>query len=143
VSAVYLDTSVLVAYYVPEVHSTQAETAILGAGDRVVSSLCLSEAAAALRTKVHNGVLTRDQGISARDQFITHYQGGFYRLEQMSERHFEHAAAIVWQVPVPIRALDALHLAVVQLAGMRLATADGRLRDAARATQVAVDWLGA
>ncbi len=46
-SAVYCDTSVIVAYYVPEDHSEQAERALHEQGQRMVSSLVLTEASAA------------------------------------------------------------------------------------------------
>jgi uncharacterized protein len=142
VSGLYLDTSVLVAYYTPEVFSAQAETIIVGATDRVVSPLCLSEANAALRAKVFQGCLSQADATAARDRFRAHYAGGFYRTVQLDEQAFDLAAAIVWHIPVKIRTLDALHVVAAQSAGLRLATADARMRDAAQAAQVMVQWAG-
>ena len=141
-SGLYLDTSVLVAYYTPEVHSAQAEAVILGATDRAVSPLCVSEANAALRAKVFQGSLGYDDAITARDRFRAHYAGGFYRTVPLDEQAFDLAAAFVWHVPVKIRTLDALHIVAAQAAGLRLATADGRMRDAAQAAQILVQWAG-
>jgi uncharacterized protein len=143
VSGLYLDTSVLVAYYTPEVHSTQAEAMMLGASDRVISPLCLSEANAALRAKVFHGSISLPNAITARDRFRAHYSAGFYRTISIDDQLFEQAAAIVWQLQVKLRTLDALHLVAAQSAGLHLATADERLRDAARAAQVVVAWAGA
>jgi predicted nucleic acid-binding protein len=142
-SGLYIDTSVLVAYYTPEVHSVQAEAAILGATDRVVSPLCLSEANAALRAKTFHGSISLLDAIIARDRFRAHYSAGFYRMTPVEERHFEQAADIVWQLGLKLRTMDALHLVAAQAAGLHLATADERLRDAARAANVVVAWAGA
>lgn len=142
-SGLYLDTSVLVAYYTPEVHSAQAEAAILAATDRVVSPLCLSEANAALRAKAFPGSISLPNAITARDRFRAHYNAGFYRMTPIEGRHFEQAADLAWQLGLELRMLDALHLVAAQAAGLHLATADERLRDTALAANVVVVWAGA
>ena len=142
-SGLYLDTSVLVAYYTPEAFSAQAEAVIAGTTDRVVSPLCLSEANAALRAKVFLGTLSQPHAIAARDRLREHYAGGFFRTVPIDDHAFETAANIVWQLTVKMRTLDALHLVAAQSAGLHFATADARLRDAARAAQVVVVWAGA
>ena len=140
--AVYLDTSVLVAYYVPEVHSEQSESIIRGNNDRVVSPLCLSEFSAALRAKVHHGHVAMSDAIAVRDRFRTHYDSGFYRVVQLEARHHDHVFNLVWQLNVRLRTLDALHVAVAQLGGFHLATADERLRDCGLAAHLQVVWAG-
>ncbi len=142
-SGLYLDTSVLVAYYSPEVFSAQAESAISGATDRVVSPLCLVEANAALRAKAFTGTLNQQNAIAARDRLREHYTGGFFRIVPINEQTFEAAASLVWQLTVRLRTLDAVHLVAAQSAGLHFATADGRLRDAAQAAKVVVVWAGA
>jgi hypothetical protein len=143
VSGLYLDTSVLVAYYTPEVFSVQADAVITGATDRVLSPLCLSEANAALRAKVFNGTLSLPNAVAARDRMREHYAGGFFRTVSIDDRVFDMAASIVWQLLVKLRTLDALHLVVAQSAGLHFATADTRLRDAAKTANVLVVWAGA
>ncbi len=141
-TSVYLDTSVLVAYYVPETFSAQAEAVLLAAADRVVSPLCLSEASAALRAKVHYGHLSMAHAMAARDRFRGHYDGGYYRVIPLENRHYDQAFTSVWQLTQRLRTLDALHLAVAQMGGCCLATADERLRDSALAARLQVAWVG-
>ena len=142
-SAVYCDTSVVVAYYVPETHSAQAEKILLAHGQRMVSSLVLTEASAALRRKVHDRELSKADAQSALDDFRQDVVTGLFRVVDVERRHFDHAAAQVWVTKERLRSLSALHLAVAELDGLRIVTADAVMAKAAKELDIKTIWAGA
>ena len=142
-SAVYCDTSVIVAYYVPEDHSEQAERALHEQGQRMVSSLVLTEASAAFRRKVHDRELSRADAQSALDSFRQDVVTGLFRVVDVERRHFDHAAAQVWSTKERLRTLDAVHLAVAELDGLRVITADAVMAKAAKGLGIKTIWAGA
>jgi predicted nucleic acid-binding protein len=143
VNAVYCDTSVVVAYYVPEAHSAQAEKALLAQGQRMVSSLVLTEASAALRRKVHDRELSKADAQSALDDFRQDVVTGLFRVVDVERRHYDHAAAQVWVTKERLRTLDALHLAVAELDGLRVVTADAVMAKVAKELGIRTIWAGA
>jgi predicted nucleic acid-binding protein len=142
-SAVYCDTSVIVAYYVPEDHSEQAERALHEQGQRMVSSLVLTEASAAFRRKVHDRELSKADAQSALDSFRQDVVTGLFRVVDVERRHFDHAAAQVWSTKERLRTLDAVHLAVAELDGLRVITADAVMAKAAKELGIKTIWAGA
>jgi predicted nucleic acid-binding protein len=121
VSAVYFDSSVLMAYYVPEVHSAQAERIMHQTADRVVSPLCLCETEVALSARVAQGRLQKDDAWAARNDLKAEYGDGYYRSAAIQSVHFQFAAQLAWQCGLRLRALDALHVAIAQAEGCQLA----------------------
>ena len=142
-SAVYCDTSVIDAYYVPEDHSEQAERALHEQGQRMVSSLVLTEASAAFRRKVHDRELSKADAQSALDSFRQDVVTGLFRVVDVERRHFDHAAAQVWSTKERLRTLDAVHLAVAELDGLRVITADAVMAKAAKELGIKTLWAGA
>jgi predicted nucleic acid-binding protein len=139
-SVLYCDTSVLVAYYVPEVHSAKAEKILDGHPQRVVSTLVLTEASSALRRKVHDKTLSRADGQSAFDDLRQDVASGLFRLIEIERRHYDHAAQSMWTTTERLRTLDALHLSAVALDGMHLTTADGIMAKAGKELGVTIVW---
>lgn len=142
-TAVYCDTSVVVAYYVPEDQSDQAERALRTQNERMVSSLVLTEASAALRRKVHDRGLSRPNAQAALDAFRRDVATGLFRVVSVDRRHFDHAGVQIWSTRQRLRALDALHLAVAELDGLRLVTADKVMAKAAKEFGIKTIWAGA
>jgi predicted nucleic acid-binding protein len=142
VTAVYCDTSVVVAYYVAEDRSEQAERALRGQTQRMVSSLVLTEASAALRRKVRDRQLSSTDAQAALDSFRRDVVTGLFRVVDVERRHFDHAAAQVWSTRESLRTLDALHLAVAELDGLRVLTADAVMAKAARELGIKTIWAG-
>jgi len=143
VSAVYCDTSVVVAYYVPEDHSEQAERVLYQNGQRVVSSLVLTEASAALRRKVHDRELSKTDAQAALDAFRQDVLMGLFAVIDVERRHFDHAGSQMWSTKERLRSLDAIHLAVAELDGLRVITADTVMAKAARELGIKTIWAGA
>ncbi|HXC53276.1 MAG TPA: type II toxin-antitoxin system VapC family toxin [Candidatus Limnocylindrales bacterium] len=142
-TAVYCDTSVVVAYYVPEDQSERAERALRTQRQRMVSSLVVTEASAALRRKVHDKELSRTQAQSALDAFRRDVVTGLFRAIDVDRRHFDHAGAQLWSTRQRLRSLDALHLAVAELDGLGLLTSDTVMAKAARELGIRTVWAGA
>jgi uncharacterized protein len=142
VSVLYCDTSVLVAYYVPEVHSAKAENILDGHAQRVVSTIVLTESSSALRRKVHDKSLSRADGQAAYDDLRQDIASGLFRLIDIERRHYEHAAQSMWTTKERLRTLDALHLAAAALDGMHITTADIVMAKAGKELGVTIVWAG-
>lgn len=142
-TAVYCDTSVVVAYYVPEDQSEQAERAMRTQSQLMVSSLVLTEASAALRRKVHDKELSNEHAQAALNAFRRDVATGVFHVVSVDRRHFDHAAAQIWSTKHRLRTLDALHLAVAELDGLRLVTADMIMAKAAKELRIKTIWAGA
>jgi uncharacterized protein len=141
-SMLYCDTSVVVPYYIPEVHSAKAEKVLDGHAQRVVSTLVMTEASSAIRRKVHDKALGRADGQAAFDDFRQDVASGLFRLVELERRHYDHAAQSMWTTRERLRTLDALHLAVAALDGMHLTTADEVMARAAKELGITVAWAG-
>ena len=128
---VYLDTSVLAAYYCPEKLSARAERAILAADEPAISWLTEVEMQSALQGKVLRGECTGSDRAKILTQFRRHIEEGGYAILPVDREHYAQARAWIGLVPGPLRTLDALHLAVCYLADGALLTADRALGKAA------------
>ena len=141
-TTIYCDTSVIVAYYVPEIHSAQAEQVLDGHPQRVISSLVLTEVSSAFRRKVHDKTLTKVDAQAAWDDFKQDVATGIFRLTELERRHYDHAAAYMWQTKDRLRTLDAVHLAVADLDGCTMATADDLMAKVGKDLGIKVRWAG-
>ena len=127
---VYLDASALVKLFVPEPESDDLNRALAGLTDVIVSDLALTEMASAL------GRRRREQRL-AREEAQRLYREAS-KLNRAS-RHAEltppihrRAERLMLSLAVPLRALDALHLATaLDAEAATVVTFDPRLRDAA------------
>ncbi len=137
------DTSVVVAYYVPEAHSAQAELVLDGHPQRVISPLVITEVSSAFRRKVHDKALCRADAQAAWEDFKQDVATGIFRMTEIERRHYDHAAATMWQAKERLRPLDALHLAVADLGGFTMATADDLMAKVGKDLGIKVRWAGA
>lgn len=142
-TTIYCDTSVLVAYYVPEIHSAQAEQVLDGHAERILSPLVITEVSSAFRRKIHDKVLPRADAQAAWDDFKRDVATGIFRLTELERRHYDHAAATMWQTKERLRTLDAVHLAVADLDGFTMATADDVMAKVGKALGIKTLWAGA
>ena len=137
------DTSVVVAYYVPEDHSDQAEKILRQHDQRCIASLVLTETSSALRRKVQDRELSKAQAQAALDAFRRDVVLGLFRVINVERRHYDHAAAQMWNTKERLRTLDALHLAVAELDGFPMVTADEVMAKAAKELRITTIWAGA
>jgi len=130
---VYVDTSVLAAYYCPEPLSPLAERTIRSLSSPAISELTLVEFTSAVSRKVRDKTLSREDGSRVLVQFEAHIEGGYYVVLPVRTRDYRIAKSWLGQLRGTLRTLDALHLAVAEAAAASTLTADRRLAAEAQA----------
>lgn len=132
--SVYPDASLLVSAYVEEAASGRAEAwlASLAAGQLVTSWWCDAEIASALAKKVRVGALAaRDLAPTLRA--VRTMLAGAARNVPVEQVHSRLAADLITRSLKPLRAGDALHLAIAMSAGAELVTLDNGMAEAGQA----------
>lgn len=132
----YIDTSVLVAYYLPEPLSERAERGLRRGGAPSISPLVALEFASVLARKVRARELAPAAARAALEQFRAHQEDGLYRRLEIGAAHYNQARRWMEAFSPPLRTLDALHLSIAAVAGAALLTADFQLARAARALRL-------
>ena len=127
---VYLDASALVKLFVPEEDSDTLNQALAGLNDVIVSDLALTEVASALGRRRREQRLTRQQARRLyREALKLHASSHHAELTPPVHRRAER---LMLSFTIPLRALDALHLATaLDAEAATIVTFDPRLRDAA------------
>lgn len=136
----YLDASALVKLYVPEPGSDELNRLLLGRRDVVVSDLAVTEIVSSLCRRRREGSLTTALVARVHRTLLGHIEAGVYRrFELIPAGHREAERLLVSVATHPLRAADALHLALAVGAGAAsLLTWDRRLGAAARAIGLGV-----
>jgi uncharacterized protein len=134
----YWDTSALVKLYANEPDSALFENRALNVSDRPVTSrVALYEARATFQRKETEGILQPGCAQQLYSQLIQDVAAGELRLVELAsdvEREYGQVLGSCYQQipPIPLRTLDALHLASARVAGeTELVATDTRLRAAA------------
>jgi uncharacterized protein len=129
---VYVDTSVLGAYYCPEPLSGTAESTLRKIRGPVVSTLSDVEFCSLISRKRRLSELTERQASEILNLFDAHVAEGFYRRISLSAEHFFKARQLVSVADSGLRTLDALHLAAAVTESLTMLTANRELAKAAR-----------
>jgi len=129
---VYVDTSIIVAYYCPESLSERAEAFLTAQARPAISSLTEVEFFSALARKVREGGMARNAAVRISSQFLGHLQGLFYSYLPVERRHYTLAREWLGLFSTRLRTLDSLHVAVASSEGLPLSTADRNLYESAR-----------
>jgi uncharacterized protein len=129
---VYIDTSVLVAYYSPEPLSEKAEAFLTEQQRVAISNLTELELFSALSRKVREEGLDRADAGKVGARFLAHVDSDFFEYLSVERQHFRLARDWVGLFKSALRSLDALHLAIAASAGIPLVTADLGLMKSAR-----------
>ena len=123
----YLDTSILAAYYCPEPLSEKVEKIIISARRPCISSLNEVELASAISRKIREKNLLPEVGNKIFNQFQIHLKESLFRLISVDDRHYQTAKNWLLQFAVPLKTLDAIHLAIAAEGDFTLLTADRQL----------------
>lgn len=137
----YVDTSVLVAYYVPEALSRSADELLRSLRPPQLSDLTVVEFQSAIARKVRHGELKVEDARRVRDAFATHLSRSQYQRLPVERSTFRRAAEWIERLPVALRTLDGLHLALAAEHRVRLVTADRQLAEAAGALDLGCLFL--
>jgi predicted nucleic acid-binding protein len=127
---VYVDASALVKLFVPESESDELNQALAGLTDVIVSDLALTEMASALGRRTREQLLRRQEAQRLyRAASKLHASSLHAELTPPIHRRAER---LMLSLAIPLRALDALHLATaLDAEAATIVTFDPRLRDAA------------
>ncbi len=138
---VYLDTSVLVPYYFPEKYSDVIENYLLTVNLPVISNLTELEFASALAKKIRNKELTQTDANKILSQFQSHVINGYFIKIDIKKEHFDLARDWIQQFKVPLRSLDAFHLAAAVIDCQLLVTSDLNLKKSAEFFGIKVKYF--
>ena len=128
----YIDTSVLVAYYVPEVGSDAVQRTLSRLRRSVISPLVEVELLSALSRKVRTDELDITEASKAASLFDLHLADQLFQIVPVAAREYRIAHEWIRQFDTPLRTLDALHLAATFCNDLTLLTADESLAQCAK-----------
>lgn len=130
----YIDTSALLKWYVPERGSDAFGAWISAQDDARISVLTRVEVRCALARRQRNRQISETEARRAMDAFLNDIDDGLFVMHMLNEPHWAEAEALMQSAPeLPLRTLDALHLACARIEQARVfATADRQLAAAAR-----------
>ena len=136
----YCDASALLKLYLPEPGSDEFNRAVEGRDDLLASDLAVTEIVSAVARRVRDGGLTHVDAARIHRAIVTALDDGLYRhLELTRPVHRQAERLLLSGGGVPLRAADALHLALAVSAGAAsMATFDARLGGAARLLGLAI-----
>ncbi len=139
----YIDTSALVKWYVWEPGSDQVAGWVESQPLLALSRLASLELGCAVRRRVRSGSLPAALADEALEHFAEDLRSGAFTLLPLLDEQVMAAEALLDRTNVPLRALDALHLAAAQaVRAVDFATADRQLAAAAESLQLSVHYFG-
>lgn len=132
---VYVDTSALIKRYITEVNSDEFDALFMARSPLATSRLSLVEMRCALARRRRNGEIGEILEAQAMEQVRVDIQDGVLTVHSVSDDQVVQAQHLIERVvPLPLRALDALHLSAAQhITAQEFATADKNQAAAAQA----------
>ena len=127
----YLDTSVLVALYIPEFKSSKIQNFITGSREISISPLSKVEFNSAVSRRVRMKEISREDGFKIISYFQLHLKDRIYQNFPIGQSEYELAQNWIGNFNTALRSLDALHLAVSFTNKLELVTSDIILAKAA------------
>jgi predicted nucleic acid-binding protein len=129
----YVDSSALAKLYVPERDSDEVDAYLRGKTGLMISELAISEVLSALVRRKREGELSSVLANRIRDALLADADSGAFARVSLDPAVHRHAERLLLMTTsVPLRTLDALHLALAfSGAATHLLTFDKRMRDAA------------
>lgn len=137
----YLDTSALLAYYLPEPCSEAFNTLISAAASPAISNLVECEIVAVIGQKVRGGSYNRRDAGRALGRFRSDVQRGTFRYIVVDNRLIQAAIALLESFGVALRTLDALHVTAVLEYQCDLITGDARMARTAERLGIMVNYV--
>lgn len=128
----YIDTSILAAYYCPEILSEKVQAFLTAQIHPAISSLTDVELCSAISKKVRMGELSHADGNRIISKFQSHLDKDFFHVIQIEPEHWRIARGWLSLFNTSLRTLDALHLAVSSSEQLTIVASDRHLLDAAK-----------
>jgi predicted nucleic acid-binding protein len=118
VGPLYCDASALAKLFLPEAGSDALNRMLDGRSDVILADLAITEVASALARRVREGALPPAQAQRAHRKILaTAAEGGFRRVDLLATTHRDAERLLFAHREAPLRAADALHLALALGAG--------------------------
>lgn len=130
---VYVDTSVLVAYYCPEPLSEKVETFLTTRTKPIISALTEIELFSAVSKKVRTKEMKRKDAGRVVARFLADMENDYYTYLPLEASYCRLARDWIGMFSLPLRTLDALHLAISSSEGLDIVTTDPELFKSAKA----------
>ena len=136
----YIDTSLLVKRYLPEMGSNELEARLLAEQPQlVVSELASTEIISTFRRKERQGLIERSFANAAHARFLTDLQTNAIQTLPLTSHVVQKASSLLLDLRAPLATLDALHLASALIHGVDLFfTSDIQLSRAAQEAGLSV-----
>lgn len=138
---IYLDTSVVAAFYWTEALSDAVEQLLRDESEPGLSQLVEVELFSALSRRVRMGEISQEEAREIVRQFQADLDSGFYTRIALEAVHYNLAREWIGRFDTPLRTLDALHLAIAAENHLRLVTADEALAESAEIFGIEVQIL--
>lgn len=129
---VYVDTSVLVAYYCPEPLSEKVEAYLTAHVQPFISALTEIELFSAVSKKVRTKEMKRKDAGRVVARFLADMENGYYTYLPVEASYFRLARDWIGMFKLSLRTLDALHLAIASSQGFSIVTTDKSLSKSAK-----------
>jgi uncharacterized protein with PIN domain len=120
----YIDTSCLVAFYVPEKNTPRVDKLIRNSDRLFISAITKVEFLSALNKKVRMELFSQKEARIVFTKFEEHLSKGFFSQININADHFMFATEILLQTNTALRTLDAIHLGIVQKERLTIASSD-------------------
>lgn len=143
-SACYIDTSALAKWYINEPGSEAVAAFLRDVDIAVISRLTMTEMRCLLARRRRAGDFDIDYELAAHAQFKHDTAAGRLTVQASNDAHFIDAAHLIERLdPLPLRTLDAIHLAIARAGAVdAIATADGVMAAAAERLGLRVSFFG-
>lgn len=138
----YLDTSIVLAYYLDEAQSEEAQEIYQTRPGLQISELVELEVLSSLSRLARVGSIELDDAKSVSTLFDTHLQNGLYGRRSLDTGHYRLARDYISRFDLSLKAPDALHLALCSTEDLTLLTADRQLARNAEAVGVRTGLVG-
>jgi predicted nucleic acid-binding protein len=139
---IYLDTSVIVAYYCPEALSRHVQDLLREQVKPALSFLTEVEFTSAVAKKVRQNELGSVDGNRILAKFTSHADTGLFQIIPVKKHHYQLAKSWIGLLTTPLRTLDALHLAIASSEELQLVTSDRSFFQAAEMLDVEARLIG-
>ena len=120
----YVNTSILVAYYCPEPLSVQVQDLLVQQVMPALSSLTEAEFFSAIAKKVRTEEIRKADGNRILAMFSSHLETNLFTFVEVKNYHWKLARGWLSLFSTSLRTLDALHLAIASAEGLQVVTAD-------------------
>lgn len=138
----YLDTSIVLAYYLDEVQSEEAQEVYETRPELQVSELVELETLSSLSRLARVGSIKLEDARNVSELFNAHLRDGLYVRRSLDARHYRLARDYIARFDLPLKSPDALHLAFSAAEDLTLLTADRQLARKAEALGVRMELVG-